>query len=151
MALRRIGQILVDLGFLSEDRVKMVLDEQRQRPAELFGQVAIGMGLLADEQLVQGLAEQMGLQVISLADLVVPPDVLAKITEPMAQLYRVVPISFKDEHAHDRHVRSAKAFGDRRAADLPGLRRAGGGGDGEGGAQGPRRGITRPAAKASKG
>jgi type IV pilus assembly protein PilB len=96
MALRRIGQILVDLGFLSEDRVKVILDEQRQRPSELFGAVAIGMGLLSDEQLAQGLAEQMGLQVISLAELVVPPNVLAMITEPMAQLYRVVPLSFED-------------------------------------------------------
>ncbi len=96
MALRRIGQILVDLGFLTEDRIKMVLEEQRQRPSELFGQVGISMGLLNEEQLVQGLAEQMGLQVISLADLVIPPAVLAKITEPMAQLYRVVPVDFNE-------------------------------------------------------
>jgi len=96
MAMRRIGRILVDLGFLSEDRVKVILEEQRQRPTELFGQVAIGMGLLSDEQLVQGLAEQMGMQVISLADLMVPPNVLAMITEPMAQLYRVVPVNFED-------------------------------------------------------
>ncbi len=137
MALRRIGQILVDLGFLTEDRVKVILEEQRQRPTELFGQVAIGMGLLTDEHLVQGLAEQMGLQVISLAELVVPPNVLAMITEPMAQLYRVVPVSFEDEHAHDRHVRSAEAVGGRRVAELPGFRRAGRGGDGEGRAQGP--------------
>ena len=54
MGLRRIGQILVDLGFLTEDRVKTIFEEQRQRPCELFGQVAIGMGLLSDEQLVKG-------------------------------------------------------------------------------------------------
>jgi type IV pilus assembly protein PilB len=96
MALRRIGQILVDLGFLSEDRVKMILAEQRQRPSELFGAVAIGMGLLSDEHLVQGLAEQMGLQVVTISELMVPPNVLAMITEPMAVLYRVVPITFSD-------------------------------------------------------
>ncbi len=54
------------------------------------------MGLLSDEHLVQGLGEQMGLQVIALADLTVPANVLAMITEPMAQLYRVVPISFEE-------------------------------------------------------
>jgi len=96
MALRRIGQILVDLGFLTDERVKVILEEQRQRPTELFGQVAISMGLLTDEHLVQGLAEQMGLQVVNLAELVVPPNVLAMVTEPMAQLYRVVPIAFED-------------------------------------------------------
>jgi type IV pilus assembly protein PilB len=96
MALRRIGQILVDLGFLNEERLEQVLEEQQQRPGELFGQIAIGMGLLTDEQLAHGLAEQMGMQVISLADVVVPSEVLAHITQPMAQLYRIVPVSFKD-------------------------------------------------------
>jgi type IV pilus assembly protein PilB len=55
------------------------------------------MSLINDEQLAQALAEQMGLQVISLSDVVVPPDVLRQITEPMAQLYRIVPISFKND------------------------------------------------------
>ncbi|MGD0898435.1 MAG: ATPase, T2SS/T4P/T4SS family [Thermoguttaceae bacterium] len=96
MALRRIGQILVDLGFLPEQRLEQVLEEQQQRPGELFGQIAISMGLVSDDQLAQGLAEQMGMQVISLADVVVPSDVLAHITQPMAQLYRIIPISFKE-------------------------------------------------------
>ena len=96
MALRRIGQILVDLGFLSDERLEMILEEQQQRPGELFGQIAVGMGFVADDQLAQGLAEQMGMQVINLADVVVTPDVLAQVTEPMAHLYRIIPITFKD-------------------------------------------------------
>jgi len=96
MALRRIGQILVDLGFLTDDRLEVLLEEQAQRPGELFGKIAISLGMITDEQLAQALAEQMGMQVVNLADLVVPTDVLTYITEPMAQLYRIVPISFED-------------------------------------------------------
>jgi len=75
----------------------MLLDEQQQRPDELLGQIAVSMGLVNDDQLCQALAEQMGLQVINLADTVIPPDVLGLITEPMAQLYRVIPVSFEDD------------------------------------------------------
>jgi type IV pilus assembly protein PilB len=96
MAIRRIGQILVDLGFLSEDRLEMLLEEQQQRPGELLGQIAISMGLITDEQLAQALAEQMGMQVVSLSDMVIPPEVLTHITLPMAQMYRVIPVSFED-------------------------------------------------------
>jgi type IV pilus assembly protein PilB len=96
MALRRIGQILVDLGFLTDDRLEMLLEEQQQRPGELIGQIGMSMGLITDEQLAQALGEQMGMQVIGLQDLIIQPDILAYITEPMAQLYRVVPINFKD-------------------------------------------------------
>jgi type IV pilus assembly protein PilB len=96
MAMRRIGQILVDLGFINEDQLEMLLEEQRQRPGELLGQIAISIGLINDEQLAQGLAEQMGLQVVTLGDMVIPPEVLNHITEPMAQLYRIVPLAFRD-------------------------------------------------------
>jgi type IV pilus assembly protein PilB len=55
------------------------------------------MGFISDEQLAQGLAEQMGMQVINLAHVVISPEVLGHVTEPMAQLYRIVPVSFKDD------------------------------------------------------
>ena len=96
MAIRRIGQIFVDLGFINDDQLEMLLDEQKQRPDELLGQIAESMNLITDDRLAQALAEQMGMQTISLADTVIPPDVLSYVTEPMAQLYRIVPISFKN-------------------------------------------------------
>ena len=96
MAIRRIGQILVDLGFLREDRLEMLLEEQQQRSGEMLGHIAVSMGLVTDDQLAQGLAEQMGMQVVALNDVTISPEVLAMITEPMAQLYRIVPLSFED-------------------------------------------------------
>ncbi len=97
MALRKLGQILVDLGFLSEGKMDEVLEEQQRRPGELFGEVAISLGIINDDQLAQGLAEQMGMQVIGLNEVVIQPDVLGRITEPMAQLYRIIPITFEDD------------------------------------------------------
>jgi len=97
MALRRIGQIFVDLGFITDEQLELLLDEQQQRPGELIGQLALGMEMINEDQLAQALAEQMGMQVINMGDVTVPPDVLSRITEPMAQLYKIVPISFKDE------------------------------------------------------
>ncbi len=87
---------MVDLGFISERQLGMLIEEQRGRRGELLGQVAISMGLVNEEQLAQALAEQMGMQVINLNEVVIPPEVLAHITEPMAQLYRIIPVSFRD-------------------------------------------------------
>ena len=66
MAIRRIGQIFVDLGFISDDQLEILLDEQQQRPHEMLGRIAESMGFINDEQLAQALAEQMGMQAISL-------------------------------------------------------------------------------------
>ncbi len=95
MAIRRIGQILVDLGFLTDDQLEAVLEEQHQQQGALFGKVAEEMGLITDEQLVVALAEQMRMQTISLSEVTLKPELLGKITETMAQLYRVVPIAFE--------------------------------------------------------
>jgi type IV pilus assembly protein PilB len=97
MAIRRIGQILVDLGFINDDQLEILLDEQQQRPHEMLGRIAEGLNFVTDEQLAQALAEQMGMQAISLGEVVIPPQVLDYVTEPMAQLYRIVPVSFRDD------------------------------------------------------
>jgi len=96
MAPRRIGQILVDLGFLTDEQLEVVLEEQEQQPGALFGRIAEDMQLITDEQLIQALAEQMGMQTISLEDFKFEEEVLEKISETMAQLYRVVPLKFEN-------------------------------------------------------
>ena len=97
MAIRRIGQIFVDLGFINDDQLELLLEEQHSnRPDMLLGKVAEEMNLITDDQVAQALAEQLNMQAISLADVVIPPEVLGYVTEPMAQLYRICPISFRD-------------------------------------------------------
>jgi type IV pilus assembly protein PilB len=92
MAIRRIGQILVDMGFISDEQLEIVLDEQERQPGEKFGKIAENLGLITDEQLAQALAEQMGMQVISLENFEPPPEVRNEISETMAQLYRIIPV-----------------------------------------------------------
>ena len=96
MALRRIGQILVDLGYISDEQLELLLEEQQQRPGQLLGQVAMDMGLIDDEKLAQALGEQMSLRTVALGDLTIAPEVLAMVTEPMAQMYRIIPTECDD-------------------------------------------------------
>ncbi len=94
MAVRRIGQILVDLGYLTDDQLEVVLEEQKQQPGALLGKIAEDMGLVTDEQVAQALAEQNGMQTVTLQDVQLPQDVLDKISETMAQMYRVIPVRY---------------------------------------------------------
>jgi len=97
MAIRRIGQIFVDMGFIDDDQLEMLLEEQQQQPGEKLGKIAEEMGLITDEQLAQALAEQMNMQVVHLAEANLAPEVLEHISETMAQLYRVVPVQFEHD------------------------------------------------------
>ncbi len=96
MAIRRLGQILVDLGFITDEQLEMLLEEQSQNPGQKIGQVAMDMGLITDDQLIQALAEQFGLQAIDIEGVVPPPEAKAVISDAMAQLYRVIPLQVND-------------------------------------------------------
>ena len=92
MAIRRFGQILVDLGFITDEQLEMLLEEQNQNPGQLIGKIAEDMGLISDEQLIQGLSEQFNMQTVDIEGYTPPKEARELITDAMAQLYRVIPV-----------------------------------------------------------
>jgi type IV pilus assembly protein PilB len=95
MALRRLGQILIDLGMIDEQQLAAMLEEQAVRGGELLGRVGVSMAVISEEQLVEALAEQWGTTYVSLGETPLRAEVLDVVSEPMAQLYRVVPLELQ--------------------------------------------------------
>lgn len=91
MAVRKLGQILVDLGTINDDQLEMLVEEQTQSRG-LIGRIAVNMGLINDDELIQALAEQFGLKSVDMEGIVPPPDAREAVSDSMAQLYRVVPL-----------------------------------------------------------
>ena len=96
MPQRKLGQILVDLGYLTDDQLWDVLEEQKQSTG-LIGQVAVRMGMATEDQVTEALAEQWGMPVINLAETNIPPQVLELVPQPMAEIYKIMPVSLRDE------------------------------------------------------
>ena len=96
MAQRRLGQILVDLGYLTEDQLWDILEAQKQSQGEILGQVAIRMGFVSEAQVTEALAEQWGMPVVNLAETTIPAKALELVPQTMADVYKIVPISLKD-------------------------------------------------------
>lgn len=96
MPQRKIGQILVDLGYLNDDQLWDILEEQKQSSG-LLGQVAVRMGMVTEEQVTEALAEQWGMPVINLSETNIPPQVLEIVPETMAEIYKIMPVSMRDD------------------------------------------------------
>jgi type IV pilus assembly protein PilB len=92
---RRIGQVLVDLGFIDEDQLWEVLDEAKSSN-QLTGQVAVARGLITEEQLLGALAEQHGLKVVNIEEMKPTAEAIQMVPETMASVYKIVPLSVKD-------------------------------------------------------
>ena len=97
MAARRLGQIFVDLGYINDDQLEMLVEEQAQsQGGKLIGRIAMEMGLVTDDELVASLGEQFNLQTIDLDGVTPPEDAREALSDSMAQLYRVIPLQLND-------------------------------------------------------
>ena len=90
---RRIGTIMVDMGYLDEDSLWKILEEQNRSGTELLGKIAVRMGLATEEQVLKALGEQLGMKVIKLNDVTIPAEMTELVGESMATAYKVVPLS----------------------------------------------------------
>ena len=90
---RRLGTILVDMGYLDEDGLWKVLEEQKRSENELIGKVAVRLGLVREDQVLKALGEQLGMKVVKLADMTIPPEVIELVNQTMAEAFKVVPVA----------------------------------------------------------
>lgn len=89
---RRLGKIFVDMGYLDEDALWEVLEEQKKSP-DLIGRVAVRMGKVKEDQVLKALAEQLDMKVVKIGDMTIPPEAADAVNETMATAYKVVPLS----------------------------------------------------------
>ena len=103
---RRLGTIMIDLGYLDEEALWKVLEEQKRSQSELLGKVAVRMGLVKEDQVLRALGEQLGMKTVKLADVTIPGEMTELVNESMATAYKVVPIS---QNKKDKSVTVAMA------------------------------------------
>jgi type IV pilus assembly protein PilB len=96
--MRRIGDVIVQLGFAERGVVERVVAEGRARGIPL-GQSLIDAGLVDSKQLAQALAERNGLHYVDLNVFDVDKGAAALIDAAKAKRYRTVPIAFLGEGA----------------------------------------------------
>jgi type IV pilus assembly protein PilB len=97
MALKKLGQILLDLGLVDDDQLENMLEEQKTREGQLLGRIGMQLEYYSDEQLGEALAEQWNTDFITLEGRKIPVEVLQLVSNTMAQLYRIVPVELNGE------------------------------------------------------
>ena len=90
---RRLGTILVDMGYLDEDTLWKVLEEQKRSENELIGKVAVRMGLVREDHVLKALGEQLGMKIIKVGDMAIPAEAVEAVNQSMAEAFKVVPVA----------------------------------------------------------
>ncbi|HEB74847.1 MAG TPA: hypothetical protein ENJ04_00655, partial [Nitrospirae bacterium] len=90
---QKIGELLIDLGILTQQDLDRALEEQK-KTGDRLGATLIKMGLLSEEDLDYLLGRQLDIPSINLENYAPSPDLLALVPEKVIKKYMVLPISF---------------------------------------------------------
>jgi type IV pilus assembly protein PilB len=92
---KQLGQILIELGYITPEQLQTALEEHRQTPKSL-GRVLIDLGMIKEADLVRALAEQVGLEFVDLNEFPIDATATVLLPEALARRYRAIPIGERD-------------------------------------------------------
>jgi type IV pilus assembly protein PilB len=90
---RYFGEQLVAKGIITEQQLNEALERQRTTMTNRkLGEILVRLGYISKSHVTEGLAEQLGIPIINLAEREIPPRIRAMLDGSIATLYRVVPV-----------------------------------------------------------
>src|SRR5438270_12395307 len=87
----RLGDVLVAQKLITVEQLRTALEAQTRRGRRL-GRLLVELGYLSDEQVAQALARQLSLRYVDLAQHNFNPQVVQKLPESAARRFRAVPL-----------------------------------------------------------
>ncbi|MFZ5523784.1 MAG: GspE/PulE family protein [Pseudomonadota bacterium] len=86
------GKILVGKGVISDDQLRIALQEQSKTHQPL-GRLLVGLGFLSEATIRDVLSENLGQESVDLATIIIDPAALALIPKDVARRYQLLPLS----------------------------------------------------------
>ena len=92
MARKKLGEMLVEAGVLSDQALRMALAEQRRWGGSL-GRTLVEMKAISESELVSVLSHQLGMQTVDLDHIEIDPSVLELVPGDVAEQHSVIPFA----------------------------------------------------------
>lgn len=90
----RIGEILVEKRLITEEQLDRAVAEH-QKSKEFLGQTLIRLGFISEEKLLKILAGQQGITFLNLKDVKFDDEIIKKMPAKFAWHYKIMPITLK--------------------------------------------------------
>nr|MCR4839819.1 type II secretion system protein GspE [Eubacterium sp.] len=93
----RIGDLLVEAGAITADELQQALAKQKEEGGRI-GNVIMDMGFISRELLITVLTTQMGIDFVELRSIKVDDNVLKMVPEKLVNQHKVFPIGLDEEN-----------------------------------------------------
>ncbi|MEK7484833.1 MAG: ATPase, T2SS/T4P/T4SS family [Planctomycetota bacterium] len=89
-----LGQLLKEMDLVTEGQIQEALSVQKERGGAI-GQIMVDLGFVTEEEVLFALGAQAGMEVVNLDEVSVSEDVLKMVDAQKCNVYRICPISFE--------------------------------------------------------
>lgn len=93
----KLGDMLVNEGYITADQLKKALDVQREQQKGKLGDVLMELGFVTEDLLMKALSQQLNLSVIDLKHYPIKPEIIQRLPERIARRYRVALLDMIDD------------------------------------------------------
>lgn len=90
--MKKIGEILVENGTLTQEQLQKALEQQKQEPGKLLGRILIQNGWVTEDDIVVALATQFNVPYLPLANFDFSKSTNGIIPKELIQKYMCVPL-----------------------------------------------------------
>ena len=94
-ARRLLGEILEEMGCVERADIDRVLEEQKTAGRKL-GEMLVEKGLVDQADVTRALADQFGLEMVDIAGIEIPENVIEMVPKDLAKEHHIVPIEVRD-------------------------------------------------------
>jgi len=89
---KMLGQVLKEMGLVSESQVQEALAVQKQRGG-VVGEILVELGYVEESDVRRALCKQAGMQEVDLKKIEIPPELIERVPTEVATTYNVVPVA----------------------------------------------------------
>lgn len=93
---RRLGDLLLSVGMITKEQLNYALDQQKKTGGKL-GETLVECGFLSELDIIQVLEFQLGIPHVDLDKFFIDPEIPQLISENLARRHILIPIEKKDE------------------------------------------------------
>jgi type IV pilus assembly protein PilB len=91
----RLGDILKAQGLVDDQQLQKALAVQ-QKTKQRIGDILIASGVTTEVQIINALHQQLGIDMIELRGIKIPPEVITLVSGSILRKHKVLPIGFDE-------------------------------------------------------
>jgi len=89
--LKQLGELLVDMNLITRDQLKHALDVQKDKGG-LIGQVLVDLGYVSEEAIAQAITAQYGFPYLPLENYEIDQEIVKIVPKNVAMQYCLIPL-----------------------------------------------------------